>query len=185
MTFETRSIPGVILCKPDVYRDERGLFQEIWNAGKYRAAGIDCHFVQDNRSISGKGVLRGLHFQLRKPQAKLVSCIHGAVFDVAVDIRPASPFFGQWTGAELSEDNAYQMFIPAGFAHGFCVLSDRAEIIYKCTELYDPEDDRGLLWNDPRIAVEWPLREPLLSEKDRRQPLLDELVRRGALPCCE
>lgn len=185
MQFEQKNIPGVLLCKPDVYRDDRGLFQETWHAEKYRSAGIDCKFVQDNRSVSGKGVLRGLHFQLKKPQAKLVSCIHGSVYDVAVDIRSGSPTFGAWTAAELTEENAHQMFIPVGFAHGFCVFSERAEIIYKCTELYDPSDDRGLLWNDPRIAVEWPIDKPLLSDKDKNQPLLDDLERSGDLPCCK
>ncbi len=184
MEFETRSIPGVILCKPDVFRDARGLFQETWNEARYRGAGIDLRFVQDNRSISAKGVLRGLHFQRDRPQAKLVSCIHGAVFDVAVDIRPGSATFGEWTAAELTEDNAYQMLIPAGFAHGFCVLSETAEIFYKCTEFYNPDDDRGLLWSDPRIAVAWPVKEPLLSAKDRIQPLLAELEQRGELPRC-
>ncbi len=182
MQFEPTAIPEVILCKPDVYRDERGFFMESYHADKYRAGGVDCVFVQDNRSLSGRGVLRGLHFQLRRPQAKLVGCLHGEIFDVAVDIRRGSATFGRWVGGVLSGENAHQMFIPAGFAHGFCVLSESAEILYKCSGFYDAADDRGLIWDDPELAIEWPVSSPVLSDKDRKQPRLSEIADAQGLP---
>lgn len=161
-TFEPTEVPGVVLC---AHRETR--------ADLYRAGGIAETFVQDNRSLSARGVLRGLHFQLRKPQAKLVSCIRGEIFDVAVDVRRGSPTFGRWSGARLGEENHHQLFIPRGFAHGFCVLSEVAEILYKCTDYYDPSDDRGVLWSDPALGIAWPLEDqPLLSAKDAAQPLL-------------
>ena len=134
--------------------------------------GIRAVFVQDNRSRSSQGVLRGLHYQLHKPQAKLVACTRGEIFDVAVDIRRGSPTYGKWAGAVLSEENSHQLFIPGGFAHGFCVLSETAEILYKCSEFYDPRDDRGVRWNDPELGVEWPVAEPVLSAKDADLPFL-------------
>ncbi len=175
--FEKTELGGVVLCVPNVLRDTRGFFVETFQSAKYAAGGIDCTFVQDNRSRSVKGVLRGLHYQLRKPQAKLVCCLRGDIFDVAVDIRRGSPTFGKWSAAVLSEENQHQLFIPAGFAHGFCVLSDMAEIFYKCSEFYDASDDRGLCWNDPEIGIVWPGDgPPMLSEKDKVQPLLKDLT---------
>jgi len=182
MQFERTSIPDVILCKPDVLRDKRGFFMETYHAARYLNGGVACSFVQDNRSLSKRNVLRGLHFQLRKPQSKLISCMHGEIFDVAVDIRQGSPSFGKWVGALLTEQNAYQMFVPDGFAHGFCVLSESAEIMYKCSGFYDPSDDCGLTWNDPDVGVEWPCNSVVLSDKDSRQPLLKDLVRAQKVP---
>jgi len=176
MQFERTSIPEVILCKPDVFRDERGFFMETYHADKYREGGVDCIFVQDNRSLSARNVLRGLHFQMRRPQTKLIACLHGEIFDVAVDIRRSSATFGHWVGGLLSEENAHQMFIPGGFAHGFCVLSESAEIMYKCSDFYDPLDDCGLIWNDPEVGVDWPCSSPVLSDKDKKQPFLSEIL---------
>ena len=172
--FEKTDLEGVTLCVPEVFRDARGFFLEYYHAARYREGGIQAEFVQDNRSCSGKGVLRGLHFQLRKPQAKLVSCIRGEIFDVAVDVHRGSPAFGKWSAAILTETNHHQLFIPAGFAHGFCVLSDIAEIQYKCSEYYDPRDDRGVRWNDPAMGIDWPVTDPVLSVKDAIQPFLRE-----------
>jgi dTDP-4-dehydrorhamnose 3,5-epimerase len=173
--FQPTELPGVTLCIPEVLRDARGFFVESYHAAKYMNGGVRAVFVQDNRSRSSKNVLRGLHFQLHKPQAKLVSCTRGEIFDVAVDIRRGSPTFGKWVGAALSEENHRQLFIPGGFAHGFCVLSDVAEIQYKCSEFYDPRDDWGVRWNDPAFAVAWPVADPVLSAKDAAQPLLNDL----------
>jgi dTDP-4-dehydrorhamnose 3,5-epimerase len=172
--FEKTELDGVTLCVPDVFRDARGFFLEYYHAARYMEGGIRAVFVQDNRSCSGQGVLRGLHFQLHKPQSKLVSCIRGEIFDVAVDIRRGSPSFGKWAGAVLTETNNHQLFIPGGFAHGFCVLSETAEIQYKCSEFYDPRDDRGVRWNDPELGIVWPTADPVLSAKDAAQPLLGE-----------
>ena len=172
--FEKTELEGVMLCVPEVFRDVRGFFLETYHAQKYMAGGVRAVFVQDNRSRSSKGVLRGLHYQLHKPQAKLLCCTRGEIFDVAVDIRRGSPTFGQWTGARLSEENHHQLYIPGGFAHGFCVLSDVAEIEYKCSEFYDPRDDRGVRWNDPDLKVDWPITDPVLSAKDVAQPFLKD-----------
>lgn len=172
--FEQTGLDGVTLCVPEVFRDARGFFQECYHAAKYMDGGIRAVFVQDNRSRSAKGVLRGLHYQLHKPQSKLISCVRGEIFDVAVDIRRDSPTFGQWSGAVLSEENCHQLFIPGGFAHGFCVLSEVAEIFYKCSEFYDPRDDRGVRWNDPALKIVWPVSDPVLSAKDAQLPFLTE-----------
>jgi dTDP-4-dehydrorhamnose 3,5-epimerase len=169
------AIPEVILVEPDVFGDTRGYFLETWHAVRYAEAGIDAQFVQDNRSRSGQGVLRGLHYQLNKPQGKLVSVSLGSVFDVAVDIRRGSPWFGQWVGAELNDSNHKQLYVPPGFAHGFCVLSESADFGYKCTEFYAPEDEHGILWNDPDIGIEWPGDGFQVSEKDTRNKLLKEM----------
>lgn len=170
-------LPGVCLLEPTVFEDERGFFYESYNRRTLAQLGIEKDFVQDNHSRSVRGVLRGLHFQLRHSQAKLVRTTVGRVWDVVVDLRRGSPTFGRWWGAELSADNRRQLFAPEGFGHGFVVLSDVAEFQYKCSDFYDPEDDRGILWSDPDIAVDWPLGdiEPILSAKDRRQPRLAEL----------
>ena len=169
-------LPGVVLIEPVVYRDQRGFFLETYHAGKYHAAGVEGVFVQDNHSHSVRGTVRGLHAQLRHPQGKLVRVLRGEIFDVAVDIRRGSPTFRRWVGAKLSAESFLQIYVPPGFAHGFCVLSETAEIEYKCTELYDPTDEFGILWNDPELGIAWPVREPVLSERDRTAPRLAELT---------
>ena len=169
----------MLLLEPDVYRDPRGYFLETFHERKYREAGIPHSFVQDNQSRSTRGTLRGLHAQLRKPQGKLIHALQGEIFDVAVDIRPGSPTFGRWTSATLTGENFLQMFIPPGFAHGFCVLSEVAEVAYKCADFFDPSDEIGFRWNDPTVAIAWPIPDPLLSKKDAALPSLAEL--RGRL----
>jgi len=166
------ALPEVLLFQPEVYGDRRGFFMETHHLKKYADRGLQARFVQDNCSRSGRHVLRGLHYQLNHPQAKFVFVISGAVFDVAVDIRRGSPTFGRWVGKVLSEENHYQMFIPEGFAHGFCVLSETADFMYKCTDFYDPEDDRGLLWSDATLNIAWPVTSPIVSAKDARLPEL-------------
>jgi dTDP-4-dehydrorhamnose 3,5-epimerase len=165
-------LSGVVVIEPSVFRDARGFFRETYHSQKYRGGGIGGPFVQDNHSRSCRSTLRGLHYQLKQPQGKLVYVVTGEIFDVAVDIRRHSATFGQWTGVHLSARNHRQVYIPEGFAHGFAVLSDRADVIYKCTALYAPGDDHGILWNDPDIGIEWPVAAPILSEKDRRLPRL-------------
>ncbi len=163
------SLPGVEILEPRVFGDERGFFLESWNADTFRSLGLDLAFVQDNHSRSRQGILRGLHYQLHNPQGKLVRVIHGRVFDVAVDVRKSSSHFGQWVGVELSDENKRMLYVPPGFAHGFYVLSNNADLLYKCTTLYDAADDRGIRWDDPAIDIRWPLVEgkaPELSAKD-------------------
>ncbi len=173
MNLTETSLPGVLLIEPKVFGDARGFFLESWNRKVFAAHGLDLDFVQDNHSRSGKGVLRGLHYQLNDPQGKLVRVTQGRVFDVAVDMRRSSPHFGQWTGHELSADNHHMLWIPPGFAHGFLVLSESADFLYKTTAFYAPQWDRGVRWDDPDIGVEWPLEGvPVLSDKDRILPLL-------------
>jgi dTDP-4-dehydrorhamnose 3,5-epimerase len=163
------NLPDVLMLEPKVFGDERGFFMESYNRRTFSELGINAEFVQDNHSRSGKGVLRGLHYQTRQPQGKLVRVVVGEVFDVAVDLRRRSPTFGHWTGMNLSADNKRLAWIPPGFAHGFYVLSDAAEFLYKTTDYYAPEFERSLLWNDPAMNIAWPLAgEPILSEKDRR-----------------
>jgi dTDP-4-dehydrorhamnose 3,5-epimerase len=161
-------LPGVKIIEPKVFEDARGFFMESWNARSFAAAGIDAQFVQDNHSRSGAGVLRGLHYQGRQVQGKLIRVVAGSVFDVAVDIRKSSPTFGRWVGVELSAQNKRQLWIPPGFAHGFYCLEDGTEFLYKCTDYYAPEFERTICWNDPAIGVAWPLggKTPLLSPKD-------------------
>jgi len=166
------ALPGVLLVEPKVLGDARGFFMETWQSSRYAAAGMPAGFVQDNLSRSVKGTLRGLHFQEPFAQGKLVFCVRGAVFDVAVDVRRGSPTFGRWFGAELSDENRRQMWVPPGFAHGFCVVSESADFVYKCTELYHPETERGVAWNDPEIGIEWPIQDPILSPRDREAPSL-------------
>ncbi len=175
INVEKTPLPGVLIVEPRVFQDERGFFLETFHQEKYRKAGIDISFVQDNHSHSCKGTLRGLHYQLRHPQAKLISVVQGEIFDVAVDIRRGSPFFGKWTAVHLSGQNKRQLFIPEGFAHGFLVLSDSTDVIYKCSELYFPEDDRGVIWSDPQIGIDWPIKDPILSDKDRQYSRLAEI----------
>lgn len=162
------TLPGLLILEPKVFGDSRGFFMESFNARTFRElTGLDVDFVQDNHSRSGKGVLRGLHYQIQQAQGKLVRVVRGSVFDVAVDLRKGSPTFGKWEGVELSEENQRQLWIPPGFAHGFLVTSESADFLYKTTDYYAPEHERSLLWNDPAVGVEWPLAgEPLLSAKD-------------------
>jgi dTDP-4-dehydrorhamnose 3,5-epimerase len=169
------TIRDLLIIEPKVFGDERGFFYETFQAERYKAAGIDVVFVQDNRSRSSQGVLRGLHFQKNKPQGKLVTVTDGEVFDVAVDLRPGSETFGQHESVILTGQNKLQFYVPPGFAHGFCVLSETADFQYKCTDYYDPSDESGLLWNDPSLQIQWPLSKPLLSDKDMIQPMLDEI----------
>lgn len=168
-------LPGVLIVEPTVHRDERGFFLETWHARKYAEAGIDARFVQDNQSRSRRGTLRGLHAQIARPQGKLVRATLGEIFDVAVDIRRGSPHFGRHVGVILSAGSFRQLWIPEGFAHGFCVLSDEAEIQYKCTDFYDPTGELTLAWDDPALAIEWPVEDPTLSAKDRAGRRLAEL----------
>jgi dTDP-4-dehydrorhamnose 3,5-epimerase len=177
MIIETTPLAGLLLVKPDVFGDERGFFQETWNLRRYTEAGLDRHFVQDNLSLSRKGILRGLHFQNPGPQGKLVYVLQGEVFDVAVDVRTDSPTFGQWHGVTLSAENHHQLFVPEGFAHGFCVTSETALFAYKCTDFYNPKAEFSLLWNDPDIGIEWPITKPELSEKDKNGQPLSEFSR--------
>lgn len=166
MRFCRTSIPGVVLVEPDVHRDDRGYFLETFHAGKYGQAGIPERFVQDNQSVSVRNTLRGLHMQVRRPQGKLVRAVAGEIWDVAVDLRPGSPTFGRWTAATLTGEDFKQFYVPAGCAHGFCVLSETAQVQYKCTELYDPADEVTIAWNDPALAVAWPVQQPILSKRD-------------------
>ena len=170
------ALPGVLIIEPKVFGDHRGFFLETFQVERYREAGIALPFVQDNHSRSQRGVLRGLHFQRTRPQGKLVSVSRGAVYDVAVDIDPASATYGRFVGVELSDDNHRQLWIPPGYAHGFCVLSEVADFQYKCTDLYFPEDEGGLSWNDPDVGIPWPIAEPQLSAKDLKNPRLRELA---------
>jgi dTDP-4-dehydrorhamnose 3,5-epimerase len=166
--------PEVLLIEPVVFKDARGFFLESFHAEKFRAAGLPVSFVQDNHSRSSAGVLRGLHYQLRHPQGKLVQVVTGSVYDVAVDIRRESPRFGQWVGVELSAENHHQLYVPPGFAHGFCVLSATVDFLYKCTDVYTPGDEYGIAWDDPDLAIAWPAMEYLLSGKDRVLPRLHD-----------
>lgn len=178
--IETK-LEGVFIIEPKVFGDSRGFFQETWSKPNYEACGIKEDFVQDNLSYSTHGVLRGLHFQNPHSQGKLVSVVHGAVFDVAVDIRIGSRTFGQWVGVELSGENHRQFWIPKGFAHGFCVLSDIVYFTYKCTDVYTPSAEGGIIWNDPDIGIEWPIENAVLSDKDQVYPKLKG-IDKGKLP---
>jgi dTDP-4-dehydrorhamnose 3,5-epimerase len=170
-------LPEVLVVEPRVFRDARGTFFETWSAARYAEAGISGPFVQDNLSRSTRGVLRGLHLQHPHGQGKLVSVLDGEVFDVAVDVRTSSPTFRQWVGVTLSRDNGLQLWIPAGFAHGFCVLSDEATFHYKCTDAYHPECESTVRWDDPDLAIAWPVPEPVLGDKDRAAPRLADIPR--------
>jgi dTDP-4-dehydrorhamnose 3,5-epimerase len=174
-TFEKLSILGLVIVAPRVFPDGRGFFLEAYKYSDFAANGIDEHFIQDNHSRSSKGVLRGLHYQLPPfAQGKLVRCIYGEIFDVAVDIRKSSPTFGKWIGMKLSSENNKMLYIPKGFAHGFVVTSNEAEVYYKCTAEYKPSNERGIIWNDPDLNIDWPLKQPVLSEKDSRYPKFED-----------
>jgi len=176
MKVRPTALPGVLLVEPVVHRDPRGFFLETYHAEKYARAGITASFVQDNHSRSEGPILRGLHAQRRRPQGKLVRAVEGSVFDVAVDIRRGSPTFGRWVGFELSDANFRQLWIPAGFAHGFCVTAGPVQVEYKCTELYDRDDELAIAWNDPEIGIDWPIAAPLLSARDAAAPPLAGLL---------
>jgi dTDP-4-dehydrorhamnose 3,5-epimerase len=168
-------IADVRIIESQVFKDDRGYFLESYHASRFESGGLPDAFVQDNLSYSVKNTLRGLHFQVTQPQAKLVQVISGEIFDVALDIRPASATFGRWVSVHLSEHNKRQVYIPAGFAHGFCVLSDSARVFYKCSDYYDPHDEGGILWSDPAIAIDWPIAHPLVSEKDACLPVMSDI----------
>ena len=176
-------LAGVLVIEPQVFADARGFFFESYNAQRYAKAGIACGFVQDNHSRSTRNTIRGLHYQFRRPQAKLLRVVRGSVFDVVADIRRGSPTFGRWVGIELSAENKRQIFVPAGLAHGFCVTSDDAEVEYKCSDFYVPDDQHGVLWSDRTIGIAWPVREPILSDRDRAY--LPLTVDRDDLPTYE
>jgi dTDP-4-dehydrorhamnose 3,5-epimerase len=175
-------LPGVLVLEPRVWTDARGFFLETYHRARYAELGITCDFVQDNHSCSSRGALRGLHFQREYSQAKLCRVVRGEVFDVAVDVRVGSPYFGKWFGVVLSAENHRQIYVPQGFAHGFLVLSEQAEFLYKCSDFYHPEDEGGIAWNDPQIGIEWPSLEtlgttlPILSQKDQTNPLLRDMT---------
>ena len=169
------ALPEVLLIESDVHSDPRGFFLETYHQQKFEQLGIRDRFVQDNHSLSGRGTLRGLHYQLRYPQAKLCRVIRGEVFDVAVDVRRGSPTFGKWVGAKLSAENKRQIYVPGGFAHGFVVLSEIAEFLYKCSDFYHPEDEQGILWNDPELRIDWTISDPTLSSKDQRNAPLAQI----------
>jgi len=171
--FES-SLPGVYVIEPKLFGDTRGFFLETFRASVFKEHCIPTDYVQDNHSRSSRGVLRGLHYQMIQPQGKLVRVATGAVFDVAVDVRRGSPNYGQWFGAELSEDNMKMMYVPPGFAHGFVVLSETADFIYKCTNYYHPDSEQGIAWDDPNIGIDWPVLDVLLSDKDRQNPRMED-----------
>lgn len=179
MDVSTTELPGVLLLEPDVYTDDRGSFMEVWNARDYGHCGVEVAFVQDNLSRSREGVLRGLHFQNPRPQAKLISVLRGAVYDVVVDVRRESETFGQWEGRTLSAENAHQLYVPEGYAHGFVVTSGDALFQYKCTDFYHPEADRTVRWDDPQLGIDWPVEDPILSDKDAEAPRLGEMSRKA------
>ncbi|MGD8304204.1 MAG: dTDP-4-dehydrorhamnose 3,5-epimerase [Desulfobacterales bacterium] len=168
-------IPDLHIIEPQVFKDDRGFFLETYHGRRFESAGLTTVFVQDNMSYSIQNVLRGLHFQVTRPQAKLVQVVSGEIFDVAVDIRRTSPTFGRWVSVHLSEQNNRQVYIPPGCAHGFCVLSESARVFYKCSDFYDPQDEGGILWSDPALAIDWPIPDPIVSEKDAALPVLGEI----------
>ncbi|MDB2683564.1 dTDP-4-dehydrorhamnose 3,5-epimerase [Alphaproteobacteria bacterium] len=175
MNVAKTKLLGVLIFEPSIFRDSRGYFKETFQKERYEKFGLSLNFVQDNFSRSQRGVLRGLHFQINKPQGKLVSCLRGAIYDVAVDINSSSKTFGQYVGVELTEDNHKQLWIPPGYAHGFCVLSKTADFQYKCTDFYNPSDERGIIWNDPFLKIDWPINKPYLSSKDSTLPKISEM----------
>jgi len=167
-------LDGILILEPKVFGDERGFFIESYNSAKFAEIGINLDFVQDNHSRSAKGVVRGLHYQINPGQDKLVRVVKGEVFDVVVDVRRSSPTFGEWESFYLSEENKRQVFVPKGFAHGFCVISDMADFVYKCSEYYSPADERGILWNDSDLGIEWPQKGTIISPRDQKLPLLKD-----------
>jgi len=176
MEFIKGQLDGIFIVSPGVHEDKRGFFFEAYHQMRFKEHGITAEFVQDNQSFSGKGTLRGLHYQIQMAQDKLIRVLSGEIFDVALDIRQGSPSYGLWEGVVLSAKNKKQLFIPKGFAHGFQVISDEAEILYKCSDFYSPQHDRGILWSDPEIGITWPIPSPVLSDKDKIQPRLKDLT---------
>ena len=175
MNITKTKFSGVLVIEPQVFGDSRGFFKEIYHQPRYKECGIDLEFVQDNYSRSSKGVLRGMHFQKTKPQGKLIQCLRGEILDVVVDMDKNSSTYGEYFSIELNDENHQQLYIPPGYAHGFCVISDIADISYKCTDIYDPADEGGIAWNDPDIGIQWPVSEPVLSPKDLNHPQLKDL----------
>jgi dTDP-4-dehydrorhamnose 3,5-epimerase len=175
MKISQTSLKGVFIIEPDVFGDEHGFFLETYNQKRYHDFDIPSTFLQDNLSFSVKHTLRGLHYQIKNPQAKLVQVIVGEIFDVVVDLRPDSATFGKWEGVHLTDRNKQQVYIPEGFAHGFCVLSERALFMYKCSNFYNPDDEGGILWSDPNLQIDWPVKDPIISEKDKKFPRLSEI----------
>ena len=176
MKIMETELPGVMILEPELHKDNRGIFVELWKRDSSGVSGLPVEFSQDNLSRSGHGCLRGLHYQLKYPQGKFVYVVRGEIFDVAVDIRQGSPTFCKWTGVRLSVENKKQLYIPAGFAHGFFVLSESADVLYKCTEVYQPGDEYGIIWSDRQIGIDWPGGNPILSEKDAELPSMAEIV---------
>lgn len=174
MKITQTPLSGVLVLEPRIFKDDRGYFVETFQLQRYKDAGITLPFVQDNASHSVKGTLRGMHFQEPNPQGKLVACLRGVIWDAVVDIRKGSPTFGKWFGVELSSETGRQIWVPPGFAHGFCVLSDRADVLYKCTDYYAPGAERSIVWNDPDVGIDWPVEAPLLSPKDATAPRLKD-----------
>jgi dTDP-4-dehydrorhamnose 3,5-epimerase len=174
-SLETK-LAGLALIEPEVHGDDRGFLLESYNAERWRELGVDTGFVQDNHSRSRRGTLRGIHFQLRPGQAKLVRCVRGRIWDVAVDLRRDSPSYGRWEGHELDDERHRQLFVPVGFGHGFCVLSDQADVSYKLSSHFDPETEAGIAWDDPEVGIEWPLADPIISERDSSAPRLAEIA---------
>ena len=175
LKFTKTLIPEVVLIEPDVFTDQRGFFLETYHRVKYLDGGVDKIFVQDNHSRSKKGALRGMHYQLKHPQDKLVYVISGEIYDVVIDIRRGSPTFKKWEAFVLSEQNKHQLFVPQGFAHGFCVISDTADVMYKCSDFYTNEDEYGVLWSDPEIGIKWPIETPIVTKKDNQHPRFDDI----------
>jgi len=176
MNVVATDLEGVLIIEPRVFGDARGFFFESYHADRYAAAGLPARFVQHNHSCSAPGTLRGLHYQLRRPQGKLVRVLRGAIFDVAVDVRRGSPTFGRWVGVSLNAERFQQVYVPPGFAHGFAVISPIAQVEYKCTDVYDPASEIGIAWNDPALGISWPIGEPLLSARDQRHPALADVM---------
>jgi len=169
------SLDGVLIVEPRIFGDSRGFFKEVYHQDRYKEVGISEDFVQDNVSRSARGVLRGMHFQKSKPQGKLIQCLRGEIVDVIVDINPSSKTYGHYESITINDENHRQVYVPPGYAHGFCVVSEIADISYKCTDFYYPEDEGGLIWNDPDIGIDWPIKDPNLSEKDKVHPQLKDL----------
>jgi len=184
LKIESTPLQGLLIIEPTVFTDNRGHFLETFQDRRFSEKGVPADFVQDNLAFSQQNVLRGLHFQIRHPQAKLIQAVSGEVFDVAVDVRPASATFGRWHGVRLSAENHRQFYVPEGFAHGYCVTSETATVMYKCSDYYHPEDEGGILWSDPQIGIDWPVRQPVVSDKDAQLPPLDTL-RTDQLPQVE
>ncbi len=175
LKVEKTPLEGVLVLEPKAFRDDRGYLAETYHRERFQAAGVSCQFVQDNQALSSKGVLRGLHTQLRRSQAKVVRALSGEIYDVVVDARPGSATFGKWYGVTLTGDNLRQLFIPKGLLHGYCILSETALVHYKCSDVYVPDDQAGVRWNDPDLAIAWPLKNPILSEKDQHLPSWKEM----------